>query len=375
MPQQLDAQLLAALHDSVTHGFLNGLGVGADVLLAGAFERALGRHDGAEHAHLVGRGRYLVVVPRDEPVRGFGHHVVAALEQQRDAVREAIHVEAGLHVHATQADAHLHDERVSLEHAHRLGERGHHIRLQLLHDAQAQVVLTGRAEAVAGGRREMRLPQQGAQLADAVAVEFGDAHVGAEGCAHLRDEFLGQLARYRRQLSRQKRDQTGLRVDRIQQLLQHQLIHRAGVVLSLSRWRRHPLRAPRKMQLEAALALLRHKLKPKLGVRRDDGHVPQVLQNVRAIRFPVAPDGDAHLGAPKAERVRHSLVHQHVGLVFGDVDVQHTERERPGGVLGGADADRQASGHLAPQQRHFGAEAELAPRLLHHVFGAGQHHA
>ena len=51
-------------------------------------------------------------------VQREGPAMLVHLEQQRDAVGEPVHVEAGLEIAPAQADGRLHDERVALQHAH-----------------------------------------------------------------------------------------------------------------------------------------------------------------------------------------------------------------------------------------------------------------
>ncbi len=60
-----------------------------DVLLGGALEGDLGAHDRHEHTHLV-CGLDLVTTPLDLFRGHLCDDVVASLEQQRDAVREAV---------------------------------------------------------------------------------------------------------------------------------------------------------------------------------------------------------------------------------------------------------------------------------------------
>jgi hypothetical protein len=78
----------------------------------------------------------LVARPVDPPLAHLGGDVGAALEEQRNAVGEAVHRDAGLGVAAAEADARLDDHRVPFVNARLVGEGGDQLRLQLLHDAQ-----------------------------------------------------------------------------------------------------------------------------------------------------------------------------------------------------------------------------------------------
>ena len=89
----------------------------------------------------------------------------------------------------------------------------------------------------------------------------------------------------------------------------------------------------------------------------------------------VALDRHRELRAVPALRVGQLGLAVHVGLVAVDVDVELVHRHLRRVPPRGPDVDGQARAHLRPDERHLGAEAELAARLADAVLGAGQHAA
>ena len=81
-------------------------------------------------------------------MRNLGHNITAGFEQQGDAVGKPVDRDSFASELATQGHGSLDNERVPLEPERLPTRRGHHLRLQLLHDAQAEVVLPCRAQAL-----------------------------------------------------------------------------------------------------------------------------------------------------------------------------------------------------------------------------------
>mmetsp|Transcript_21350 Transcript_21350/g.46663 ORF Transcript_21350/g.46663 Transcript_21350/m.46663 type:complete len:219 (+) Transcript_21350:989-1645(+) len=164
---ELEAARLYRLLDRAHHL----LHVVPDVLLARPLEGDLGAHDAHKHAHLVAALVDFVRGPGNALECGLGDDVRAALKQERDAVGEAVHVDAGLDVTAAQAHRRLHDEGVTLKHAHVTLIRCNELWPQLFHDPQPQVVLPGRAQVLAARVVKARLVQQLVQAHHLCAVE------------------------------------------------------------------------------------------------------------------------------------------------------------------------------------------------------------
>mmetsp|Transcript_21443 Transcript_21443/g.47027 ORF Transcript_21443/g.47027 Transcript_21443/m.47027 type:complete len:272 (+) Transcript_21443:369-1184(+) len=156
---ELGLELQRAQPQRLLHALCHGRRVLPDVLLTRALEGDLGGDDGDEDPHAVAVGVDLVGVPL-ELARGARGHVVPALEQQRDAVRVPEHRQPRGDALAAQAHPRLHHERVALVDRDARVAGGHHGGPQLLHDAQAQVVLARGAQAVPVRRVEVRRSQQ-----------------------------------------------------------------------------------------------------------------------------------------------------------------------------------------------------------------------
>mmetsp|Transcript_21895 Transcript_21895/g.44979 ORF Transcript_21895/g.44979 Transcript_21895/m.44979 type:complete len:238 (-) Transcript_21895:1-714(-) len=148
-------QLRSAVHECLPHGFRDGLAILADVLLGGAFERDLGRHNAHENANLVFLRVDLVGSPLDFAVRDSCRHVTPWLEQQRNSVREPVHRDAIFCCCAPQGDPALHHKRVAfVGGGFRHGVGGHEYRVHLFLDAEPEVVLSRGAQALAVGGLE-----------------------------------------------------------------------------------------------------------------------------------------------------------------------------------------------------------------------------
>ena len=91
------------------------------------------------------------------------------------------------------------------------------------------------------------------------------------------------------------------------------------------------------------------------------------------IVLPVAQDGDAQLGPPPPGLWVGVEPHSVDGrLVAVDVDVQLVVRNGGAAPARGPHLDRQARAHFGPDQRHLGAQPELAAGLADAVLGPGQ---
>mmetsp|Transcript_3406 Transcript_3406/g.15505 ORF Transcript_3406/g.15505 Transcript_3406/m.15505 type:complete len:691 (-) Transcript_3406:99-2171(-) len=346
-----------------------------DVLLGSALERDLGAHDGDEDANLIVVLVDLVGAPV-ESLHAPRHHVRPSLEQQRDPVREPEHVESRLDNLTPQADARLHDQRVSLRRQRGPDVRSDPVGREFLHDPQPQVVLTRRGQARAVGLGEPRVAQQ---LLYSGTLRVGDllgGHAGLESLAELRHDSARVLLADARKLLVQKRLQ-GLLPRLRQQVLDEQLVllRRGRVVLRRRRGRGHDLRAPPERRVHVLPRVAPRALvsKVKLRVRGHDGELPQVAQHLVPVRGPVTLDDDAELGAVPRGIVRRLLRAVHVGFVLLHVDVEDVPRSELRLGLRADDLDGQTGGLLTPDERHLGPESELASRLPHSVLGTGEH--
>mmetsp|Transcript_8443 Transcript_8443/g.28012 ORF Transcript_8443/g.28012 Transcript_8443/m.28012 type:complete len:235 (+) Transcript_8443:1143-1847(+) len=126
------------------------------------------------------------------------------------------------------------------------------------------------------------------------------------------------------------------------------------------------------MQVERPRRVVRHVPELEVSVGRDDGELAEVLDDVRAVVRPGALDGDGELCPAPPLHVALLLGRQHHWLVLVDVDVEHVRRHIALPAERAPDGDREVGAHLAPDERHLGAEPKLAARLLDSVVGPRQ---
>ena len=381
-PRDLHLELRAAPLDRRPHRRDHVVHVVGDVLLAGSLVRDLGRDHRDPHADLVRRLVYLVARPVDPLHRRLGDDVGPPFEEQGDAVGEAVDVDARADVPASQRHRGLDDKGVALEHARLARVRRHQIGARLLGDAQSQIVLPGGRKVVPARVVEARLVQQLVQPRCLRRREVlrGQVRLGARAEPGLLDEPLRvRLGHAGKLLGQERREVGGRRGS--SEALDELEVDGGGMVLDLGRRGRHRVCPARKGHRDrrrargatpGALVPSRHEAELELGVRGDDGDLPEVPQDLGAVVGPVPQDDDGHLRAPPVVDVGLERARVHVGLVAVDVDVELVHRHLRRVPPRGPDVDGQARAHLGPDQRHFGAQAKLPARLADAVFRAGE---
>ena len=378
-------ELCPELRGALLQGLLDrprDLVVVPDVLLARALERDLRAHDADEDAHALLQPD-LVTAPLHR-VRRLGDDVIALLEEQRDPVGEPKHVELVLlDGGVLPADAHgrLNDERVALQRDRGALVGGHHVRVELLHHTQPQVVFPGRRKVLAVRVGEPDLLHELVQPEELrvrhllggyvdVSLALGPGTVrAAQLCDQPPCQARGDVA----ELAAQELAKLFVGAPR-DLLLQQLQVDVARVMLRLPRRVRHAVSAPRVRVKERVLLVLGDVPKVEGGVGRDDCDQLEVLEELLLVAAKVSLDRHADLRAGPVVRVLELFVLPDHRRVLVQVDVEPVERNEVLPSDRAAHLHGLSNPHLGPDQDHLGTQTELSPRLHHRiVLGAAQH--